>query len=176
MIPATKPDAASLPILHFVHANSYPSATYRQFFAHLADHYTVQALPLHAHDPHYPVRNGWHCLMQELLDTLVSRYQQPVILVGHSMGGMLCLMVAKARPDLVRCVVLLDSPVIAGWRAVLLQAAKAVGLDRRFGPARFSEKRRNSFPDVETAHAHYASKRLFRAWHAGVLDDYLKEG
>ena len=175
--PASGPrDAAGLPELHFVHANSYPSATYRRFFAHLGEHYSVQSLPLHAHDPRYPVTNGWPHLVQELLDDLVARYDAPVILAGHSMGGMLGLMAATARPDLVRCVVLLDSPVVAGWRALLLRVAKAAGLDRRFGPARLSEKRRNVWPDAAAAHAHYAGKSLFSAWAPAVLDDYLEVG
>ncbi|MBC7514293.1 MAG: alpha/beta hydrolase [Herminiimonas sp.] len=169
-------DTAGLPVLHFVHANSYPSATYRRFFCHLAAHYAVQALPLHAHDPRYPVTNGWPHLVQELLDDLTARYDRPVVLVGHSMGGLLALRAATARPDLVRCVVLLDSPVVAGWRALLLRVAKVAGLDRRFGPARFSEKRRNVWPDAAAAHAHYARKPLFSAWAPTVLDDYLEVG
>jgi pimeloyl-ACP methyl ester carboxylesterase len=174
---AVSPDPAiALPLLHFVHANSYPSATYRQFFQHLAPHYAVQALPMHAHDPRYPVRNGWQHLMQELLDDLQARYQQPVILVGHSMGGMLSLMAANARPDLVRCVVLLDSPVVAGWRALLLRLAKAAGLDRRWGPAKSSVRRRNVWPDARAAYQHYASKPLFSVWPAEVLQDYVDVG
>ena len=171
-----QPNPAALPILHFVHANSFPAATYQVFFKHLAAQYSVQALPMHAHDPQYPVRDGWHNLMQELIDDLGARYDQPVILVGHSMGGMLSLMAASARPDLVRCVVLLDSPVVAGWRAVLLRLAKGAGLDRKFGPAQFSARRRNVWPDREAVHASYASKPLFAAWEPAVLADYISGG
>ena len=165
-----------LPVLHFAHANSYPSATYRQLFAHLAADYTVQALPMHAHDPRYPVRNGWRQLVQELVDDLQARENGPVILVGHSMGGMLSLMAAHARPGLVRCVVLLDAPVVAGWRAFLLRLAKAARLDRKFSPAKFSEKRRNLWPDAHAAHEHYAAKPLFKRWQQDVLRDYVEHG
>ena len=164
------------PILHFVHANSYPAGTYRVFFDHLRRHYDVQALPMHAHNPAYPVSNGWPALVQELIGELTSRYAQPVVLVGHSMGGMLSLMVAKVRPDLVRCAVLLDSPVVAGWRAILLRVAKRFGVDKRFSPARFSEKRRNLWPDAEAAYEHYAAKPMFAAWQPEVLRDYVTHG
>lgn len=167
---------STLPALHFVHGNSFPSATYRLLFKHLSAHYAVQSLPMHAHDPRYPVQNGWHHLMQELVDNLKSRYDQPVILVGHSMGGMLSLMAAHAHPELVRCVVLLDSPVVAGWRALLLRLAKAAGIDRKFGPAQFSEKRRNLWPGPQAAYEHYASKPLFSAWQPEVLRDYIDVG
>lgn len=167
---------STLPNLHFVHANSYPSATYRLLFRHLSAHYAVQSLPMHAHDARYPVQNGWQNLMQELLDDLTTRYDRPVILVGHSMGGMLSLMAAHARPDLVRCVVLLDSPVVAGWRALLLRLAKAAGLAQKLGPGQFSAKRRNVWPDAQAAHDHYARKALFSAWEPEVLRDYIKVG
>jgi pimeloyl-ACP methyl ester carboxylesterase len=164
------------PILHFVHANSFPAGTYRVLFEHLKKHYDVRALDLHAHNPKYPVSNGWPALARELTDELIARYKAPVILVGHSMGGMLSLMVAKARPDLVRCVVLLDAPVVAGWRALLLRVAKRIGIDKRYSPARFSEKRRHLWPNAAQAHQHYASKRMFAAWPPEVLADYMEHG
>ncbi len=163
-------------IIHFVHANSFPTGTYRVFFDHLKKHFEVDALAMHAHDPAYPVTNGWMELAQELIDALAAGHREPVNLVGHSMGGMLSLMAAKARPDLVRCVVLLDSPVVAGWRAVLLRAAKHLGVDNRFSPAKFSEKRRNRWPDADAAYTHYASKPMFAAWAPEVLHDYIEHG
>ena len=164
------------PIIHFVHANSYPAGTYRVLFRHLAQHYEVQALDMHAHNSSYPVTDGWDALARELLDELVARYTEPVILVGHSMGGVLSLMVAKVRPDLVRCVVLLDSPVVAGWRALLLRIAKRIGVDGRVSPARFSAKRRNLWPTAEAAYHHYVSKPMFAIWPREVLQDYLEHG
>lgn len=166
----------SKPILHFVHANSFPAETYRVFFSHLRKHYDVQALSLHAHDPNYPVQDGWRALALELAKALTSRYDHPVILVGHSMGGMLSLMLAKARPDLVRCVVLLDAPVVAGWRALALRIAKSTGLDYKFSPAKRSQKRRTIWPDKEAAYRHYASKPMFAAWAPQVLRDYVEHG
>lgn len=164
------------PLLHFVHANSYPAGTYRVFFDHLKKHYDVYALDMHAHNPSYPVTNGWPALARELIDELQKRYAAPVVLVGHSMGGMLSLMAAKARPDLVRCVVLLDSPLVAGWRAFLLRIAKKLGADKRFSPARASERRRDRWPDAEAAYAHYAAKPMFAVWPPEVLRDYVAHG
>lgn len=164
------------PIIHFVHANSFPAGTYRVFFDHLRKHYEVEALDMHAHNPAYPVRNGWAELVQELLDELRARYTQPVILVGHSMGGMLSLMAAKANPGAVRCIVLLDSPVVAGWRAALLRVAKRVGVDKRILPVRAAARRRNIWPDAEAAYRHYAAKPMFAAWPPEVLRDYVEHG
>ena len=164
------------PPLHFAHANSYPAGTYRQYFEHLGHDFVIGALDMHAHDPQYPVQDGWHALTNELIAQLGARYTEPVILVGHSLGGMLSMMAAQARPDLVRCVVMLDSPVIGGWRALLWRLMKNSSHAERYSPARFSERRRNVWPDAESAYRHYEAKDLFAAWAPGVLRDYVDNG
>ena len=151
------------PQLHFAHANSYPAGTYRQLFALLEEHYQVQALDMHGHDPRYPVSAGWPELVRE-------------ILVGHSLGGMLSVMAARQRPDLVRCVVLLDSPVVAGWRALFVRLARNTTIGERFSPARFSARRRKVWPDAQAAYEHFAAKDIFSVWAPQVLRDYIDSG
>ncbi|QBE66587.1 alpha/beta fold hydrolase [Pseudoduganella lutea] len=165
------------PILHFSHANSYPAGTYRQLFEQLDKDFDVQALDMHAHNPAFPVRDGWHELVDELIAELVARYRgEPVILVGHSLGGMLSLMAAARRPELARCVVLLDSPVVAGWRAFAWRLVKRFNAEDRYSPSRLSVRRRNVWPTEADALRHFASKELFAAWAPGVLQDYLHAG
>lgn len=166
----------SRPILHFAHANSFPAGTYRALFHHLAPHYTVKALPIHAHDARYPVRNGWRELARELRDDVARRYAEPVILAGHSLGGLLALMAAQAAPNAVRCVVLLDSPLVAGWRAAFLKLSKLTGTDMLYSPARLSARRRATWPDQEKAYQHFASKAVFQRWPGEVLRDYVEHG
>lgn len=164
------------PKLHFAHANSYPAGVYRQLFDRLGEHFDVQALDMHAHNPHYPVTDCWPHLVDEYIAELVARYTEPVILVGHSLGGMLSLLVAQQRPDLVRCVVMLDAPVVAGWRALVWRLIKLVGKEYDMPPAKFSRRRRFVWPDAESAHQHFAGKDIFAAWAPGVLADYIACG
>lgn len=166
----------SKPKLHFAHANSYPAGVYRQYFDLLAPEFDIDALDMHAHDPAYPVTDGWPHLLQEYIRTLETRYDEPVILVGHSLGGMLSLMLARARPDLARCVVLLDAPVVAGWRAQFWRMIKQTSLADRYSPANASARRRDVWPDAQAAHRHFAAKSIFAAWAPGVLDDYMAAG
>ena len=165
------------PKVHFAHANSYPAGTYRQFFEFLSNDFDVQALDMHGHNERYPVQDGWGKLVEELVAELESRYKgEPVVLVGHSLGGMLSLMAAAQRPDLARCVVMLDSPVVAGWRAMVWRLFKGTRLADRYSPAQFSAKRRNVWPSYKEALRHFASKEMFGAWAPGVLQDYLDHG
>lgn len=164
------------PLLHFSHGNSFPGGTYRQLLDGLRADYDVHAHDMYGHDPRFPVGDGWHGLVAELIAQLEG-YGQPAILVGHSLGGMLSMMAARERPELVRCVVMLDSPVVAGWRALLWRTAKLSGsLATKLSPARLSERRRNVWPDAAAVRQHFSSKDIFAAWAPGVLDDYIAHG
>jgi pimeloyl-ACP methyl ester carboxylesterase len=163
------------PLLHFTHGNSYPSGTYRQLLDALRQDYDVRSIDMHGHDPAYPVDDNWQRLVDELI-AQVEAYGQPVILVGHSLGGMLSMMAARQRPDLARCVVMVDSPVVAGWRAFVWRQAKRAGWGARLSPAKFSSKRRHIFPSRQAAYDHFIGKPLFASWAPGVLDDYLDHG
>ena len=165
-----------LPVVHFVHGNSFPTGTYRMFLQQLTEHYQIRALEMHGHNPNYPVTDNWSELCKELIASLEADQNKPVILLGHSLGGMLSLMVAKMRPDLVRCVVMLDSPVVAGWRAGLVNLFKKLSLMLFVPPAKFSKKRRKSWSDKEEAYAHFASKEMFAIWPEQVLRDYIEFG
>lgn len=162
--------------LHFVHGNSFPTGSYRTMLTHLKQHYQIHALDMHGHNPNYPVTDGWTLLCDELIASIEKNPRKPVILVGHSFGGVISLMAAKLRPDLVRCVVMLDSPVIAGWRAKLLNFGKKTGIDFFFSPAKNSIKRRKSWPDRDAVFEHFANKDMFGIWPEEVLRDYVEYG
>lgn len=168
--------ASSLPALHFVHGNSFPTGTYSVFLRQLQSHYQIRALEMHGHDPAFAVTDNWPQLCLELIASIEAAPVHPAILVGHSLGGMLSLMVARMRPDLVRCVVMLDSPVVDGWRAMVLHAAKLLRIDALVPPAKNSIKRRKSWANTEEAYQHFASKPAFAIWPEPVLRDYIRFG
>jgi pimeloyl-ACP methyl ester carboxylesterase len=129
------------------------------------------------HDPRYPVSSNWPRLRDQLVDFIATHGgRRPVHLVGHSLGGYLSLLAASRVPALVRSVVLIDSPVVAGWRAHSLRVAKLTGLMARVSPGRISARRRWQWPSAEAALAHFASKTNFARWDERVLQDYIACG
>jgi pimeloyl-ACP methyl ester carboxylesterase len=161
----------------FSHANGFPSGTYRTLFeAWRQAGFAVHAIDKYGHDPRYPVTSNWPHLRDQLIHFIEQEVRGPAWLVGHSMGGYLSLLSAARRPDLTCGVVLLDSPVIAGWRAKVLQLAKATGVGERLSPAHVSRRRRQHWPSPDEAFAHFAAKPAFARWAPGVLRDYIACG
>jgi pimeloyl-ACP methyl ester carboxylesterase len=163
------------PLLHFTHGNSYPSGSYGRLLEELGRDFDVRTTDMLGHDPRYPVDDNWHALVDELIAQL-ERYEEPPILVGHSLGGAIGMLAAWRRPELARCVVMLESPVVAGWRAHVWRIAKALGLARKLSPGGVAERRRNVWPSREAAREHFLAKPIFQAWAPGALDDYLEHG
>ena len=167
-------------LLVFSHANSFPASTYRVLFKSLrARGFTVKSPDQLAHDPRYPVTNNWPHLVQQLADytaPLVDKAGGPVWLVGHSLGGYLSVMAAARHPHLARGVLLIDSPLVGGWRSSALGVMKSTQLFGALSPGAVSRKRRHTWPDAEAAFAHFRHKKAFARWDEQVLWDYVNHG
>ncbi len=169
-----------LPPIIFSHANSFPASTYRVLFAELRRRgLKVKAIEKFGHDARYPVTSNWPHLVQQLVDyakTETDKAGGPVFLAGHSLGGFLSLMAAARHPELACGVLMLDSPILGGWRATSVKVAKRTQLIGAVSPGAISKQRRNSWPDVEAAFEHLRHKKAFAQWDAQVLRDYVEHG
>jgi pimeloyl-ACP methyl ester carboxylesterase len=161
----------------FSHANSYSASTYRQLFkGWQAAGHEVAAVEHFGHDAQFPVDRRWRGMTQQLTALIDSLPQAGLWLVGHSMGGYLSLLAAGQRPERVRGIVLLDSPIVYGWKSGLIGVVKAVGQMPRVSPAAVAVKRRDHWRDLGEVHSHFAAKSMFARWHPEVLKDYIHLG
>ncbi|VTU32018.1 alpha/beta fold hydrolase [Variovorax sp. PBL-E5] len=169
-----------MPPVIFSHGNSFPASTYRVMLDSLRQRgFEIDAIEKFGHDPKYPVTDNWPHLVQQLADFAqmhVDRTGGPVFLVGHSLGGFLSLMCAALHPGLARGVVLLDSPLIGGWRAGTIHLMKRTPWMKSVSPGTVSRKRRNSWEHSEAVFAHFREKKAFARWDERVLRDYIEHG
>jgi pimeloyl-ACP methyl ester carboxylesterase len=139
----------------------------------------VHAIEKIGHDPAYPVTDNWPHLVQQLQDftqSIAAQHNTQVYLVGHSLGGFLSALAGVRIPHLVRGVLLLDSPLIGGWRAQLLRWAKRSGRIHAYSPGAISQRRRVLWDSEDDAMTHFLDKGKFARWHPEVLRDYVAHG
>ena len=171
---------AGQPLVLFFHGNSFPASTYNVMLDALRQRgMKVQALEKIGHNPAYPVTSNWPHLVEEVhafAKPLTEEHPGPVVLVGHSLGGMLSLMLAAQYPALANAVVMVDAPAVGGLQAKVLQLSKTLSLNEKFSPGAISRKRRNAWQSIEEVRAHFASKKIFAKWDPQVLNDYVVHG
>jgi len=169
-----------MPPIVFSHGNSFPASTYRVMLDSLRNRgFDVDAIEKFGHDPKYPVSDNWPHLVQQLADFARERVEfsgGPVFLVGHSLGGFLSLMCAARHPELARGVVLIDSPILGGWRAGALELTKLTPLMKSITPGAISRRRKNAWEHREAVLEHFRSKKAFANWDDRVLRDYVEHG
>lgn len=165
------------PLIVFSHGNSFPAGTYSQLFAVWEQAgFEVTAVDRYGHDPRFPVTSNWPHLRDQLIEHAQAHPGRPRFLVGHSLGGLLSLMAACRKPGLADAIVLMDSPVVVGWRAHSVHMAKLSGLIGRVTPARVAVRRRHQWPTREAVQAHFEGKHAFARWDPAVLRDYVQHG
>ena len=170
---------APLPVV-FSHANSFALSTYKLLFSMLAARgIEADGVARFGHDPQHPVTNNWPHLVDELIEFAeqeVQRRGQSVYLVGHSLGGILSFMAACKRPDLARGVLLIDSPLLSGWKANAVGLAKQTQIVGSVSPGKISQRRRHSWASNAEALEYFRGKKAFAQWDPQVLQDYVEQG
>lgn len=164
------------PLLVFAHANGFPAGSYRRFLEPLGRDYRIAAPEKLAHHADYPPAPNWSALADELLDFIAGETADPVVGVGHSMGGVFTFLAALRQPRRFRAFVMLDPPAPFGPSAWMMALAKRFGFIDRVTPAGRTAGRRAHWADREQALAYFRSKGLFKRFDPRCLEDYVDAG
>ena len=168
-------DATQRPRLVFAHANGFPGLSYRSLLDPLAESFDLHPLDRLGHHPDYPVNHNWGNLVEELLSYLPDT-DEPLLGVGHSLGGTLMAMAADKQPERFRGVIMLDPPLMLGPDAWAMKAAKRFGFMDRITPAGKTKGRRTVWPSREAMATSLRRRGLFRGFTPEALNDYIEAG
>jgi len=163
-------------IVHFAHGNGFPSPCYKQLLQYLEKRYEICYVDQVGHSPAFPVSDNWHNLVKEVIDSIATQSTQPVIALGHSLGGILSLLAALEQPSLFKAVVLLDSPLLGRLKSSIVRFSKVLGMIDHLTPAYRSRYRRQHWESHEQALAYLKSRKLFKTFTDACLNDYIDYG
>ena len=163
-------------IIHFSHANGFPANTYQIMLAELESQFQVGRINTLAHNKNFPVNNNWSNLLDELEQYMQAQYDQPVIAVGHSFGGVLSYMLACKRPDLIKQLIILDAPVLDPVASMFVKVVKKLSLMDKITPAGRTNGRQEIWDDFSTAVEYFKGKSLFKDVDERCLNHYVEHG
>lgn len=165
------------PILHFAHGNGFPSPCYRQLLKNLQDDFQCIYIDRVGHTTEYPVTDNWHHLVDEVINSIKTQAgSEPVIAVGHSLGGVLSFRAAIECSELFKCLILLDSPVIGRFKSRVIRVSKMLGMIDHVTPAFRTRGRRQSWCTREQAITYLRTRKLFKHFTDAAIADYIDYG
>jgi pimeloyl-ACP methyl ester carboxylesterase len=163
-------------LIHFAHGNGFPSPCYQQLLKALQSRYDCCYIDKIGHNPRFPVRDNWHFLVDEIIDSVRVQASKPVIAIGHSLGGVLSLLAAIEQPSLFKTVIMLDSPLPGRFKSSLIYLAKMIGMIDRITPAHRTRGRREFWQSREELLAYLKTRDLFKSFTNECLEDYIDYG
>lgn len=86
------------------------------------------------------------------------------------------MLAAIERPDLIKAVVMIDSPIIGRFKSSMVRLAKALGIIDRVTPAFRTRGRRHHWKTREQVIEYLSDKELFTTFTPQSLEDYVDYG
>ena len=159
----------------FAHANGFPPGSYRQFLAELSDRCTIKAYrqrPLWDSKP--PPRNlNWSLFAEDLVEFLRHQFDEPVWMMGHSLGGAVAIIAAARHPELFRGLILIDPVIFHSCRTLGTKIIPHSRLQQMPNVKR-ALGRPHHFESFEVAFDFYRDKRAFTNMSDAALWDYVR--
>lgn len=163
-------------IVHFAHGNGFPSLCYKQLLDRLSERFDCIYIDKLGHNRDFPVTENWQYLVNELIASVQTQASQPVVAIGHSLGGVLSLLAAMIQPQLFKSVILLDSPFINQFKSAILRFSKVFGLIDSVTPALRTRNRRQHWETRDDVLAYLKERQLFKYFTSACLNDYIDYG
>lgn len=179
----TRKGDSAAPIVHLMHGNGFCSTTLWPLASHFPEDWNLLFADVPGHGLSAQPKSympNWLRIARKVGDGLEKRLEEypdrKVIGVGHSMGGIMTLMLAAERPQLFERIILLD-PIFFTQEIVWAQKfMRKTGLWRRTALVKMTQARRKSWPSREAMKENLASKGLYKNWDPLALDCFVQDG
>ena len=171
-----------LPVLHFIHGNSYCGRIYEPMWQYLTVHFDVFLHDAQGHgDSDFGGRFvGWK-RSAELAKSVWQQHRGqfrnvPHIGMGHSFGGVLTSVVSAHDNDFFVRLVLLDLIIMPPRMTRIMEPLKRLGL-YKFNPfAKKAKRRRSQWASAQEALTRLTGRGMFKGWSNAAMLAYVTHG
>ena len=160
------------PTLILIHATGFNPWLWHPIARELSDRYRIIAPFFCEHRGTDPHRGGlgWNILAADLVGLCRNLKIQRPFMIGHSMGGGVCVLAHGLIPDLAEKMILIEPILLPEHRYLEPLALEDHPL------ARQAIRRKNHWKDLKEAETYFRSKPLFHHWDQEMLELYMQYG
>jgi pimeloyl-ACP methyl ester carboxylesterase len=122
------------------------------------------------------IQPDWNAMAATIAESIMSRSSGPLIGIGHSMGGVMTLLMAAAQPNLFSRIILLDPALFSSEILLIQRLMRRTGFWQRTKMVKAVQQRRRRWPSKKELRNDLARKSLYKAWHPSALDAFVEFG
>ncbi|MCK5538307.1 MAG: alpha/beta hydrolase [Bacteroidales bacterium] len=161
--------------IQFSHANGFPAESYNCFLKHLDAEQVNFVSAFGLND--YKITSNWKPLINELIESIESSFNEPIVGLGHSLGGIITYLAAQKRPDLFSQIIVLDPPFFRPLKRFIIELMVQTKTLKKFPhPANKTKFRRTKFKSGDEAFDYFKNKALFKETKDECLGNYVTAG
>jgi len=175
-------DPRGLPVLHFIHGNSYCGRIYEPMWEFLYPHFDIFLHDAQGHgDSDLGGKFvGWKRsaeLAQEVWQAHRGMWPKvPHIGLGHSFGGVLTSVIGATDASFFDRLILLDPILMPPRYLRWVEPLQNFGLYKLNPYSSRARKRRDQWPDKESALAGLTGRGMFKGWSSDAMQAYVDYG
>lgn len=165
------------PLVHISHSIGFCAGVYTPFAEKLKPYLNVIGMDHRGHgktralaDPQ--LLKNWNIFYDDL-ECFFKYLNQPLIAIGHSMGGTISMVTAIRQPDLVRALILIEPGIMPPSWVLGTYLLQKCGLTWTVPMVAKTSKRRKEWPDRESLRAYFSSRNSIRYWEKEFFDAYM---
>ncbi|MBV1871174.1 MAG: alpha/beta hydrolase [Gammaproteobacteria bacterium] len=164
------------PSFHLLHATGFNAQTYRQILEPLTEYVNVYASDLRGHglgslDANPERLDSWDVYRRDFFQ-LLDFIDEPIYLMGHSVGSVVSIAGALHRPDIVKGLILTEPLIYPENMMQMFDQS-----DPNMNPMVMGAlKRRATFDSEDAMVQNYLDRGAFKTWGESWIRDYVKGG
>jgi pimeloyl-ACP methyl ester carboxylesterase len=165
----------TLPVIVLSCANGFTPESYARALEPLYATHRVVGInmrPLWGDAPPKSLRN-WRQLGDDLLEGIASVTSQPVIGIGHSVGGIATMYAAIKHPAYFSHLVLIEPTFLNPRQLLAVRAFRLVGQGKRMPFVQAALRRRRVWESKDAAYEHLSKRSLFKRWKPDVMRAFI---
>lgn len=167
------------PVLHLLHGNGFCSAMYQPMLQQLASNFDLFLSDAQGHgdSDHGGPFVGWNLSADYAKQAWLAHadlYPKVAVFgVGHSFGGVLTTMIHSEQPSPFKAIILLDPVLFTPAMITVMATLNGIKLYHRNPLAKAALRRRQHWPDRESALSYFKHRGMFKHWQPESLAAYV---
>ena len=167
------------PVLHLLHGNGFCSAMYQPMLQQLANDFDLFLSDAQGHgdSDHGGPFVGWNLSADYAKQAWLAHadlYPKVAVFgVGHSFGGVLTAMIHSEQPSPFKAIILLDPVLFTPAMITVMATLNGIKLYHRNPLAKAALRRRQHWPDRESALSYFKNRGMFKHWQPESLAAYV---